>query len=182
MCGQLELLKQGLVTEAQELIENVDFSSAEEDEEEEDKKKTKTKTKKTKRAGRDADVAKQVEEAVKRLKERGGAVCSQEDQAPTRSVESLRQAYVNEFLKKNQSKANCVECKTKGWKSIMLHDSRIVYSVYSGGVTVPVGDDQDSQEEGETTTGKKKAKTPAKKKRKSGVDTPMLELNASEAR
>jgi len=126
LIGQLELLRYGLITEAQLLAESihVDEDNEEEIEAGEIKMKKKGETNKV------ADI----EEKVLQFKEAAGVIESQPECPPTRSVESIKES----LLKNLKERKTCMKCKG-AWKKIVLYKSRVVYSLTSKTVTMGVG-------------------------------------------
>lgn len=135
LAARLELLRYGLVTEAQDLLNVVDTGEKDEDENEEAvEEKT---AEPLINAEADAKLRIEIEEAVQRMKDNAGVQPGQEP-APSRNVETLRQMYVKTFLKKLAGKNVCPRCKG-GWQKVVLYKSRIVYSLKPGTVSTAVG-------------------------------------------
>lgn len=120
LSGQLELLKYGLVTEAQQLASmGIKKHNLDEDE---IKKSDKDKGAEEQSL---MQQALEIEQMVREFKENNG-IC--EDQAPTRCVESLRQTCTKEYLKKLVGAGKCKRCKG-GWQNMVFYKSRIVFSL-----------------------------------------------------
>ena len=134
LSARLELLRYGLITEAQQLLQVVSTGEHDEDEgseaEEEGAKKP---------ANEEADEYLRIEIAdhVQRMKAEAG-VNYVDGPALTRNVENLRQTFVKGFLKKLAGKNKCVKCKG-GWQKVVLYKSRIVFNLTAGTVSTAVG-------------------------------------------
>lgn len=133
LAARLELLRYGLITEAQELLYSVNTGEKDDDNEEAEEADAAEPID----AEQDANLRIEIEEAVERMKLKAGVNSGQEP-APTRNVETLRQAYIKGFLKKLSGANKCPRCKG-GWQKIVLYKSRIVYSLRPGTVSTAVG-------------------------------------------
>ena len=146
LIARLELLKYGLITEAQQLHQIVEShggdendesaSEAEEEAETTDAGTGKKSEKKDSKAVLEK-LRKDIDEALDKIKS-DNQIESGSIPTSTRNVETLRQMYINSFLKKLAVKKVCTACKG-GWKKIVLYQSRIVFSLYCGTTSVAIG-------------------------------------------
>nr|CAG4641431.1 EOG090X00BV [Eurycercus lamellatus] len=175
--GQLELLKYGLITDAQQLMEsmeNRDYEAGEEDE----------KVDRAQSDESDAQFKMEIEELVEKIKLKNG-VTSQEDSMPTRNVESLRQAFVFNFIHDlSNGKSPCRKCKG-GWNKMVLYKSQIVFDLKPNTEYCALGGvkllDQAEQADEEPKNQVVKGKTPKKGKVTAKV-MPTMILTPTEAK
>lgn len=134
LAARLELLRYGLITEAQQFLQVVNTGEHDEDDGSEAEEEGVPKP-----ASEEADENLRIEiaEAVQKMKE-DAQVNFVDEPAPTRNVENLRQMYIKGFLKKLAGKNKCTKCKG-GWQKVVLYKSRIVYSLTAGTVSTAVG-------------------------------------------
>lgn len=159
LIARLELLKYGLITEAQQFHQIVEVHGVDENDEsasetevdakeedgivleeaEEDEKKGSGEKKKGKETKATLEkMMKDINEAMKKIKKEHGIKPNDIPPPITRNVEHLRQSYINSFLKKLSVKKVCSLCKG-GWKKVVLYQSRIVFSLYRGTSSVAIG-------------------------------------------
>nr|CAG4647637.1 EOG090X00BV [Moina brachiata] len=165
LAGQLDLLHNGLMTEALQLLEVLQIK---EDQEEED------------------------DEVVARMKKAAG-VESEGDIPPTRNVETLRQMYVKSFIGKVAAASLCRKCKG-GWKKLQQYKSQVVYILKPGtalksvgGHTLDMQEDEVPVEEADETIGgvqevKSKTKKPTVRSVKKAGNMPVMYLTPDDAR
>nr|CAG4636748.1 EOG090X00BV [Ceriodaphnia reticulata] len=183
LAARLELLRYGLITDAQQFLQVVNTGEHDEDEGSEAEEEGASKP-----ASEEADENLRIEisEAIQRMKEDAG-VNFVDEPAPTRNVENLRQMYIKGFLKKLAGKNKCGKCKG-GWQRVVLYKSRIVYSLTAGTVSTAVGgsmlaaeipeeEEEEEEEEEKNEDGSKKKKT--KKVKKSSA---MMYMTPQDAR
>ena len=133
LTGQLELLRYGLLTQAQQLKDSLQLS----DNDDEDVDDTIKYSKKSQKKALDEEAAiREIEAQVAKFKAEAGDFL-QEDSS-SRHVENLRLMLTKNFYSRLSAGTKCAKCKG-GWKTIVFYKSRIVYTLKAGTVSTAVG-------------------------------------------
>jgi len=129
----LELLRYGLLTQAQQLAE---YTRSNDNENEDVDETIKYSTKSQKKAVEEEEAVREIEAQVAKFKKEAGDLV--EKNTTSRHVENLRLTLAKSFYQRQGSGTKCLTC-SGGWKTIVFYKSRIVYTLKPGTVSTAVG-------------------------------------------